>query len=137
VETLRELAAEEVTPQPQDDSLATSAPLLKKEDGLIDWHLTATEVLNRWRGFSPWPGIYTFFRNEQLKLKGLRIADDIPASDSPGTIHISQNHELLVSCGKATTAEIVSAQMPGRKAVAGADLINGLRIREGEVMDAK
>src|SRR5207247_7607101 len=59
VETIRRLKDGTVTPQPQDQSQATLAPLLQKEDGLIDWKLTATDIANRGRGVPTWPGAYS------------------------------------------------------------------------------
>src|SRR6478735_1474215 len=68
VETLRGLEDKTVTPVPQDYAKATRAPILKKEDGLVDFSRTATEIHNRLRGFQPWPGAYTQFRGKALKL---------------------------------------------------------------------
>jgi methionyl-tRNA formyltransferase len=65
VETLAQLKAGTLTPRPQDHSLATMAPLLKKEDGLIDWAMPARSIANRIRGLSPWPGVYTFFKTDR------------------------------------------------------------------------
>ena len=65
VETLRGLQAGAVHPRPQDHAQATLAPILKKEDGQIDFHLTAEEILNRMRGFQPWPGAYTSFSGKK------------------------------------------------------------------------
>ena len=59
---------DELTPQPQDDSLATFAPIMKKEDGLINWMLTAAEITNRVRGFQPFPTAFTFYREKKLTI---------------------------------------------------------------------
>src|SRR5512146_1919395 len=66
VETLRGLGAGTIQPRPQDHSRATLAPILKREDGLIDFRRTADEISNRLRGFQPWPGAFTSFRGKQL-----------------------------------------------------------------------
>src|SRR6266851_4282431 len=66
VETLRGLKAGTVHPQPQDHAKATLAPILTKEDGKVDFQRTAQEILNRLRGFQPWPGAYTSFRGKNL-----------------------------------------------------------------------
>jgi methionyl-tRNA formyltransferase len=66
VETLRRLEAGTLTPQPQDDAQATMAPLLKKEDGMVEWTLPATEIANRVRGLSPWPGAYTYVKRRTV-----------------------------------------------------------------------
>ena len=74
VETLRGLQAGSIHPRPQDNSQATLAPILKKEDGLIDFSRSATEIFNRMRGFQPWPGAYTKFRGKNLQiLKALPV----------------------------------------------------------------
>ncbi len=65
VETLRRLEAGELFPEQQDHALATHAPILTREDGLIDFQRTAREIYNRWRGFQPWPGAYTTLRGEK------------------------------------------------------------------------
>ena len=68
VETLRGLQAGTIHPRPQDHAKATLAPILKKEDGRIDFHLAAREIMNRLRGFQPWPGAYTSFRGKNLQM---------------------------------------------------------------------
>src|SRR5467141_3064166 len=70
VEALRGLAAGTVVPKPQNHSEASSAPMLKKEDGRIDWKRPAIEIYNRMRGFAPWPGAYTTFRGQTCHLWG-------------------------------------------------------------------
>ncbi len=67
-ETLDGLQAGTISPQKQDDSKATLAPILKREDGQIDFARPAIEIYNRWRGFQPWPGAYTSFRGKKLVL---------------------------------------------------------------------
>ena len=66
VETLPRIASREIRPLPQDDSAASYAPMLKREDGLIDWRMNASEIANRVRAFQPWPGTYTMFRESRL-----------------------------------------------------------------------
>src|ERR1700683_5515115 len=68
VETLRGLQAGSIHPRPQDHAQATLAPILRKEDGLIDFSRQAGEILNRMRGFQPWPGAYTKFRGKNLQI---------------------------------------------------------------------
>src|SRR5207249_2636197 len=66
VETLHKLEPGQIEPRPQDDLQATLAPMLKKEDGRIDWSWTAEEISRRVRGLRPWPGAYTTFRGKGL-----------------------------------------------------------------------
>src|SRR5690348_2500866 len=87
VETLQELKKGILEPLPQDDSLATLAPILKKEDGLVDFHRTAQEIFNRLRGFQPWPGAYTQFRGKNLKIIAAQPATNAPTL-SPAELSI-------------------------------------------------
>jgi methionyl-tRNA formyltransferase len=111
-------------PTPQDDARATFAPMLTKEQGRIDWTRSATELGWQVRGLSPWPGTYTNFRGDTLKVLKVRPA---AGSGAPG--------ELLdgpvVACGQGAL-ELVEVQLPGKKAVRGADFVNGSRVRPGE-----
>src|SRR5262245_49036216 len=84
VETLRGLESDTVHPAPQNHALATLAPILKKEDGQIDFTRTAREIHNRWRGFQPWPGASTQFRGKSLKIVAARPAEGKAAS--PGEL---------------------------------------------------
>src|SRR6516165_9117400 len=63
-QTLRGLAAGKIEPRPQNHTVATLAPILKREDGQIDWKRPAQEIYHRMRGFAPWPGAYTWFRGQ-------------------------------------------------------------------------
>lgn len=102
LETFRRLKAGILTPQPQDNDLATMAPLLQKEDGQIDWTLSAGEIANRVRGLSPWPGAFTYIGQERWMIWKARALTD-PTSAEPGTavavtkdaIHIATGRGLL------------------------------------------
>ena len=130
VETLRELASGTIHPQKQDDSRATLAPILKKEDGEIDFSRTAREILNRLRGFQPWPGAYTKFRG-----KHLQILKAQPASDQVATTHIRVvGDHLLTGCGQNTSLQILELQLEGKKRTTAIDFIHGYRPKESEKM---
>src|SRR6266436_10265457 len=75
-ETLRGLAAGTITPKAQNHSEASSAPMLKREDGRIDWNQPAIEVYNRMRGFAPWPGAYTTFRGQSCHVWGEPVSKE-------------------------------------------------------------
>ncbi len=83
-------------PQKQNNDDATLAPILKKEDGLVDWQRSASEIYNRWRGFNPWPGAYTFFRGQQLSITGARLSE--PKPGVPGRV-FAEKRRLFVDCG--------------------------------------
>lgn len=125
VETLMELQRGILEPVPQDDSLATLAPLLKKEDGLVDFSRSAREIHNRLRGFQPWPGAYTHFRGKNLKLIAARVSDSEPQL-SPGELRVSDD-KLLAVCGSGAVLELLQVQPEGKKAMSASEFISGYR----------
>ena len=132
VETLRGLERGEIKPQAQDASKASLAPMLKKEDGRIDWSLSARQVYNRMRGFAPWPGAYTSFRGQMCHLWG-RQAEGPPANcaGDPGTLHVTER-ELRVTCGLKSWLRVDEVQLEGRKQVSAREFANGARLKAGE-----
>ena len=129
VETLQKLAAGEIVPQPQDGARATYAPMLKKEDGRIDWSLPAAAIHNRVRGLQPWPGAYTTFHGQSLHLWKSRVAAIEAVRAAPGSF-ISVKPPA-VACG-AGVLELIDVQLEGRKRIPAADFINGQRILPAE-----
>jgi methionyl-tRNA formyltransferase len=129
VEAMRQIATNSLQREKQNEAEATYAPVLKKEDGLIDWARPAQQIYNRLRGFAPWPGAYTFFRGQQLLVLSARVAEDSPAS--PGTLR-SDNQRLVVSCGESTALELLEVQLSGKKRMSAQAFINGYRPAEYE-----
>jgi len=128
VETLRGLQAGSITPRVQDHSQASLAPILKKEDGLIDFSSAAAEIFNRMRGFQPWPGAHTRFRG-----KGLEILRARPASEAmPAAELRAQADRLLVGCGQGSSLELLELQIEGKKRSSARDFIHGYRPKTGE-----
>jgi methionyl-tRNA formyltransferase len=128
VETLRGLQAGTIHPHPQDNSLATLAPILKKEDGLIDFSSSAAEILNRLRGFQPWPGAYTKFRGKNLQiLKAHPVAHAVAQAE----LKADAGH-LLIGCGQNTSIKILELQLEGKKRTNAHDFIQGYRPKHGE-----
>lgn len=130
IETLHPLDAGLIKPQVQDDSQATLAPLLKREDGLIDFSRSAREIYNRFRGFQPWPGAYTSFRGKNIKVVAMKPGEPQPAL-APGEI-VFVNDKLLAVCGAGTTIELLELQPESRKAISAAEFARGVRLRAGE-----
>jgi methionyl-tRNA formyltransferase len=132
IETLRRLERGDITPEPQDNSQATLARPLKKEDGLIEWNLPAGEIYNRMRGLQPWPGAYSSFRGKYCQLYGRPVVtgDMAPSTDPPGTIHVAKNG-ALVRCGSGLL-QLDSVQLEGRKRVSAREFANGARLAPGE-----
>ena len=128
VETLRGLRAGTIHPQPQDHAKATLAPILKKEDGRIDFHLAAQEILNRLRGFQPWPGAYTSFRGKNLHIW---VARAVERTLAEGEIVVDEGG-LLVGCGSRTALRLLELQIEGKKRVPAADFVRGYRLQSGE-----
>jgi methionyl-tRNA formyltransferase len=131
VETLEGLKAGTIQPRPQNHAEATHAPILHKEDGLIDWNLTAREVYNRVRGFEPWPGAYSWFRGQRLNVCRARPAE--AAQGRPGSL-VAAGRRLLVHCGEGTRLELLEVQVEGRKRIAGDAFLNGQHVKAGEAL---
>ena len=133
-ETLARL--DEIEPRPQDDAAATHAPILKREDGLIDWALGAADIERRVRGFQPWPNAYTFHKGRRLVVWGAEpVAAGAPgeaAGFAAGEIVSARGDELVVACGGASALRLREAQPEGKQRMGARDLINGLRVAAGE-----
>jgi len=129
-ETLSNL--HQLTPRPQHDRDATFAPILKKEDGLIDWSLSAFDIERRIRGFQPWPNAYTTFNSKSLILweaqPSISVTSDIPN----GELIVAQRDELVVQCGVRTALRVLEVQPEARKRMAARDFINGMRLKVGD-----
>ena len=130
VETLRGLKTGTIQPRKQDDSQSSLAPILNKEDGLIDFARPAKEIYNRLRGFQPWPGAYTKFRG-----KNLQIWKAHPSETSAPTAELTVNaNRLLVGCGKNTALELEEIQLEGKKRTTARDFLQGYHPKPGEKM---
>jgi len=137
-ETLRGLAAGTLAGRAQDHSEATHAPLLKKEDGRIDWTRSAEKIFDRMRGFAPWPGAYTSFRGHTCHLWAEPVPGQIGKNQikvkteaAPGTL-LHEKNELHVACGGATVLRVLTVKVEGRKQVSAAEFANGARLVAGE-----
>ena len=129
VETLHGLEQKRIRPTPQDHAKATLAPILKKEDGQVDFQRNAVQIQNRLRGFQPWPGAYTQFRGKGLKLVSVR---PVPLPNlTPGELRIS-GENLFAGCGGGTALELLQLQPEGKKAMTAREFINGYRPAAGE-----
>jgi len=129
-ETLRGLAVGKITPRPQDHPQATLAPMLKRDDGRIDWNRTAKEIYNRMRGFTPWPGSHSVFRGHSCHLWAEPVSNK-KSDGPPGTLLLEDN-DLLVVCGGTTVLRLSAVQMEGRTVVRASEFANGARLKSGE-----
>jgi methionyl-tRNA formyltransferase len=131
VETLARLDAGAIVPEKQDPSQATLAPILKKEDGRIDWRRPALAIHNLVRGMLPWPGAYTIFRGQALHIWKARVA---PATaDQAGQLRRA-GKSLLAVCGDGAALEVVELQLEGKKRIGGEAFANGQRLQENETL---
>lgn len=134
VETIRQLKAGAMTPRAQDHTQATMAPLLKKEDGIIDWTGSAQSIANRVRGMSPWPGAYTFHGQDRWNIwKAVAIQE--PAQGQPGTILAGTKQSLKVATGNGVL-ELLEIQTANSKRMSVGQFLAGHRISPGEQLTA-
>jgi methionyl-tRNA formyltransferase len=128
IETLRGLQAGTIHPQKQDNVRATLAPILKKEDGRIDFSRSAQEIYNRLRGFQPWPGAFTVFRGKGLSVAAIKVAAEQAATAEL----LVRDGRLFVGCGNGTAIELLEVQPEGKKRMASRDFVQGYRPKTGE-----
>jgi methionyl-tRNA formyltransferase len=131
VQTLRENPA----PVKQDAAEATLAPILKKEDGEIDWNWTASKIFNRSRGFLPWPGAYSYFRGQMFHIWKSRVTSDA-LQGTPGLMSAIEKR-LLIACGERTELELIEVQVEGRKRMSAAAFMNGHHLKDDEMLGVK
>jgi len=132
IETLKKFADRTIHPTPQDHSLATYAPLLSKDDGLIDWSESAQSLERFIRGVTPWPGAYTFFEETRLKIfKSAPIA--AATAEPPGTVQQGFPDELRVATGDGMLS-ILEIQGAAAKRMPIKDYLKGHDIPPGSVL---
>ena len=131
-ETLRGLASGTIASTPQDSARATFAPPLKKEDGRIDWWLSARKIYNRIRGLQPWPGAFTTFRGKSCQIWGKPLKP-VAVGGMPGILLPTKEDGLLVICGGESVLRVEHVQPEGRKRVSAQEFLNGARLAPGEI----
>ncbi|MEZ5425940.1 MAG: methionyl-tRNA formyltransferase [Pyrinomonadaceae bacterium] len=132
--TLAEL--DEIEPVAQDHEKATLAPILKKEDGLINWGLTAFEINNRVRGFQPFPKSFSVFEGQKLTVwrSSVEKEKDRVPDKKPGEIISATGDSLLVVCGDGSILKILELQIEGKRRMATRDFLNGVKIKAGDFL---
>jgi methionyl-tRNA formyltransferase len=133
IETLRAIEDGTVQPVPQDHSRASSAPVLRKEDGRITWGRPAEEIARRVRGFQPWPGCTTFLGERALKVLRARPAPAGPGE--PGMVVSIEPAGLVVACGEGTRLLLEEVQPESRRPMSGAAFAAGARLERGARFD--
>jgi len=121
LETLFGLQDGSIKPRPQDHLQATLAPILKKEDGLINFSRSAVEISNRLRGFQPWPGAYTGFRGKNLQIWSACLE----TRTLPQGLMKTEGDRLYLGCGHSTSLQILELQLEGKKRIPAKAFIQG------------
>jgi methionyl-tRNA formyltransferase len=130
LETIRGLKEASLTPRPQEEAAATFAPIIKKEDGLVDWNQPAFSIERRVRGFNPWPSAYTHFRGKLLKIHRARVVSTIEAGQ-PGEIIRADGGGFWVATSSGVLG-LEEVQLENKKRLGATEFTRGARIEKGE-----
>lgn len=128
-ETLAQL--DEITPRPQHDRDATFAPILRKEDGLIDWSHNAFAIERFIRGLQPWPTAYTHYKTDRLIIWRAKADRSEFSKAAPGEVVASQGDGLIVKCGGETILRLIEVQPEGKRRMSVRDFMNGTHMQVG------
>ncbi len=123
-----------IIPRKQDNAEATLAPIMKKEDGLIDWTLSAPDISNRVRGFQPFPTAFTLFHGKKLTIWRSNVRELEPTIGRPGEIIEAVKDQFAVLCGENSALELKELQLEGKRRVNARDFVNGVRPDVGELL---
>jgi len=134
IQTLAGIDTGNIRPEPQDNAQASLAPILKKEDGEVNWNWPARKIFDRARGFLPWPGAYSHFRGQLFHIWKARVAEE-PAEGAPGRL-MPLKRRLLVSAGESSALELIEVQIEGRKRMPVEAFLNGHHLEENEMLHA-
>jgi methionyl-tRNA formyltransferase len=130
VKTICLVEEKKIEPVPQDEGMATYAPMLKKGDGRVDWNKGAEEIRNLVRGVYPWPGAYTYWKGRLIKIHAGRALTGPEASGegrSPGMVVETSKEGIKIKCGKGML-EITELQIEGKRRMSAGDFLKGYRL---------
>lgn len=132
-ETLPRVERGELERVSQDSAEATYAPVLKREDGRVDWQVNAHRIANRVRAFQPWPGTYTSFSERRLMIWAARAKTETLRGDvDAGTIVSIDGDGIIVACAGRTDLLIEEIQLEGKRRVSAREFANGARLKAGD-----
>jgi methionyl-tRNA formyltransferase len=135
LETVRDLHEGTIRPVPQESAGATYAPILKKQDGEINWRETAERIVRKWRALTPWPGVFTYYHNKRVKLYNVRALRSVQEG-APGEIIYVGNQGLRVATGEGVI-EILEIQPENGKRMPVSQFLAGHRLKQGEILGEK
>lgn len=133
VRTLEGVDRGEIVPRPQDHTKATYAPLIRKEDGRIDWGMTSEDIFNKIRGFDPWPGAYTFYKGRRWGIWRGKVLEQGELSHSKGEIIRVQPDGIVVATGGGVL-RVTELQAEGKKRMPVAEYLRGHKVEEGTIL---
>jgi methionyl-tRNA formyltransferase len=133
-EKLASFVAGELRATPQDEAQATLAPLLSKDDGAIDWSRSARELHNLARGFSPWPGAFSWLAGTRLKLLSTQVSDEDTPHSEPGVLLQVSRDGIDVACGRGSL-RLLELQLEGAKRLRAAEFGAGQRLIVGQRLE--
>ncbi len=129
IQTLQGIEKGSITPEKQDQSASSLAPILTREDGMINFSLSAKEIYDRWRGFQPWPGAWTTIEGKKLLVSQMLPAH-VAASDEPGVAYV-EHGRLYASCGEGSWIAMEEVQLEGKKRMPSEDFLRGFPLKSG------
>jgi len=121
-----------ITPRPQPRRDASFAPILRKEDGSIDWTGSARAIECRVRGLQPWPNAFTHYKRERLIVWKAEDAEDKRGAAAPGEAVLAHGDDLIVRCGAETSLRLIEVQLEGKRRMSARDFLNGTHLKVGE-----
>ena len=131
VRTLEQLATGQAVESEQDEAAASLAPKLRREDGEVDWLLTARQIFDRWRAYTPWPGLTARLGGDPVKLRRCRVSEETAGEVEPGTV-LTAGPQLRVDCGSGTSLVLEALQRPNRGVLQAEEFVNGERLTIGD-----
>jgi methionyl-tRNA formyltransferase len=133
-ETLSEtlVRLEEIEPLEQSEEKATFAPILRREDGLINWAFDAEQIERRVRGFQPWPNAFTKYNSQRLVIWRTSVASDEARGGVEGEVVKAHGDDFFVSCGDKSLLRLHEVQPEGKRRMSVRDFLSGARLQAGE-----
>ncbi len=134
-ETLSEtlVSLDSLIPKEQINDNATLAPIMRREDGLLDWKLTAKEIVDRVRGFQPFPTAFTISQGQKLTLWKASTLESVETGN-PGEIIVAKGDDLHIACGNGTVLRVAELQPEGKRRMSTRDFLNGTKLATGDIL---
>lgn len=131
VKTLKAVKEGSITPEKQDDSISTYAPIITREMGFLDFTKPAAELHNLIRGFYSWPAAYFILDSKRVKVLSSALSGE--TKEFPGTV-LESDTRLVIACGEGTALELLEIQPEGSKRMTAADYLKGHSLSKGRVI---